>query len=205
MADAQEKVNAIRINMHKENGQARALVYGLVLKNTEPGILYHTIGVNGAKFKHYRQAKHFSEQTRGLDPDVFIISLGTNESIDYPYIDKNFLADIDGLVSDLRKHNPEAEIILATPQEIFRSKGKLNPGVLEVRDMIIRYAVENGLAFYDMYRAMGGAQSALQWSENALLSKDGVHLTRDGYEYQGNLFFHALMKSYNLYVLARHQ
>jgi hypothetical protein len=51
---------------------------------------------------------------------------------------------------------------------------------------------------------MGGESSAQSWSKHALLSADGIHLTKDGYEYQGNLFYHALMKGYNLYVPARH-
>ncbi|MDQ2656561.1 MAG: hypothetical protein M3Y60_03995, partial [Bacteroidota bacterium] len=73
-----------------------------------------------------------------------------------------------------------------------------------VRSNIIRYAVENGLAFYDLYRAAGGEYSARSWTENSLLSRDGIHLTRDGYEYEGNLFYHALMKAYNFYVPNRH-
>ena len=97
-----------------------------------------------------------------------------------------------------------AKFILVTPQDVFRRKNKPNPGIMLVREQIIQFAVENGLAFYDLYRAMGGENSAKSWSQNTLLSGDGIHLTRDGYEYQGNLFYHALMKGYNLYVPTRH-
>ena len=97
-----------------------------------------------------------------------------------------------------------AKFLLVTPQEVFRAKNKPNPGILTIRQQIIQYAVENGLAFYDMYRALGGENSAKAWRESALLTSDGIHLTKNGYEYQGNLFYHALMKGYNLYVPTRH-
>lgn len=196
-----ENVSAIRIQPLKSNAdQSRAIIYGAVLENDTNGVLYHTIGVNGAKFKHYNEAKYFAAQTAALQTDLFIISLGTNESIDYPYLDKSFSTEIDKLLSALKKNNPRASFILVTPQDVFRKKNKYNPGISKVRENIIQYAVENGLAFYDLYRAMGGEHSARAWTDNELLSRDGIHLTKDGYEYQGNLFYHALMKGYNTYV-----
>ena len=201
----EKPVNAINIQCKKTDpGQSHATIYGAVLEKSQPGILYHTIGVNGAKFKHYNEAVHFASQTSALRPDLFIISLGTNEAIDYPYVDKSFPAHVHKLISALREKNPLAAFILVTPQDAFQKKNKINPGIVQIRDEIIRYAVDNGLAFYDLFRAMGGEFSAKSWTENALLSRDGIHLTRDGYEYQGNLFYHALMKGYNLYVPNRH-
>jgi lysophospholipase L1-like esterase len=184
--------------------QSQAVLYGAVLENCSNGVLYHAIGVNGAKARHYNEATYFAEQTGALGANLFVISLGTNESADYPYIDKNFGNHLDQLVSSLKIHNPDADFVLVTPQEVFRRRNKSNPGIAQVREEIIRYAVEHGLAFYDMYRALGGEHSAINWRASGLLSPDGIHLTKDGYEYQGNLFFHALMKGYNLYVPARH-
>ncbi|MEX1241478.1 MAG: GDSL-type esterase/lipase family protein [Cyclobacteriaceae bacterium] len=198
-------INAVSIQPMKANPeQSRAILYGVVLENSLKGVLYHTIGVNGAKYKHYNEAARFAEQTAALQTDLFIISLGTNESIDYPYMDRSFSAQINELLSSLRAKNPMAAFILVTPQDVFRRRNKPNPGITEVRDEIIQYAVENGLAFYDLYRAMGGEHSAKTWRDNALLGADGIHLTKDGYEYQGNLFYHALLKGYNSYVPARH-
>lgn len=198
-------INAVTIQSVRSNtSQNRAIIYGAVLENSMSGVLYHTIGVNGAKFIHYNAAEHFIEQTAALKPDLFIISLGTNEAIDYPYLDKNFPSHIDKLVSALRSNNPGAKFILVTPQDVYRRKNKPNPGIMIIRNQIIQYAVENGLAFYDMFRAMGGENSAQAWRQSTLLRPDGVHLTKDGYEYQGDLFFQALLKGYNLYVPTRH-
>lgn len=199
------RINSVNIQAVTSSPlQSHALIYGIVLGNSMSGVLYHTIGVNGAKFSHYNQASRFAEQTIALEPDLFIISLGTNESLGYPHVDKTLPAQIEQLISTLGTANPDAKFLLVTPQDSFRNRNKINPGILEVRNQIIRYAVDNGLAFYDMYRAVGGEHSAKRWSDSNLLRADGVHLTRDGYEYEGNLFYHALMKGYNDYVPGRH-
>jgi lysophospholipase L1-like esterase len=186
------------------DNQDTATIYGILLSNETNGIFYHAIGVNGAKYEHYNAAWHFSRQTGLLKPELFIISLGTNEAINFPYLDKNISLHIDRLISSLRNVNPMARFILVTPPNAFRKKTKFNPGINVVREAILQYAVENGYAFYDMYKALGGERAADTWKAAGLLRPDGVHFTKEGYEYQGNLLFSALMKSYNEFVPLRH-
>jgi len=147
---------------------------------------------------------HFARQTQALQPDLFIISLGTNESVEYPYIDKNFSEHIHKLVQSLSEYNPQARFILVTPPDAFRRKVRPNPGIETVRSQIIQYAVENGLAFWDMYKVNGGKNSAAQWRMQGLLRPDGIHFSKDGYIYQGNLLYDAILKRYNQYVPIRH-
>jgi lysophospholipase L1-like esterase len=199
-----KRTNQISIQTLKATeSQNQATIFGVELENGNPGILYHAIGVNGAKYAHYNQALYFARQTQALLPELFIISLGTNESIDYPYIDKSFFQQIDKLIESLKKYNPQAKFILVTPPDAFKKKIKSNPGIQIIREQIIQYAVENGLAFWDMYKALGGTGAANTWRKEGLLRPDGVHFTKEGYQYQGDLFYSAIMKCYNQYVLAR--
>jgi lysophospholipase L1-like esterase len=184
--------------------QVQATIFGLSLENGKSGVIYHAIGVNGAKYAHFNAAMFFATQTAALKPEVFLISLGTNEALDYPYLDRNFYQYMDKFITSLRNHNPEAKFILVTPPEAFRKKMRPNPGILKIREQIIQYAAENGLAFWDMYKATGGEHSAQAWKTTGLMRADGVHFTRDGYEYQGNLLYNALIKGYNQYVSFRH-
>lgn len=198
-------VGAVSIETMKSSPeQVQATIFGMSLENGRNGILYHAIGVNGAKYAHYQAAMFFARQTAALKPALFIISLGTNESLEFPYLDKNFYQHMDKLVTSLRENNPQAKFILVTPQEVFRKRTRANPGILKVREQIIQYAVENGLAFWDMYKAMGGENSAGAWRGAGLLRTDGIHFSREGYDYQGNLLYHALIKGYNQYVPLRH-
>lgn len=184
--------------------QKQATLFGLSLENEKYGILYHSVGVNGAKYKHYNAAVFFHQQTSVLDPQLFIISLGTNEALDYPYLDRNFYQHMDKLITSLHKTNPGAKFILSTPPAALLKTGKPNPGVMKIREQIIQYAAENGLAFWDLYKTLGGENSLTTWSECAWLRPDGIHYTKDAYEHQGNLLFHAIIKSYNQYVSVRH-
>lgn len=184
--------------------QRFASVFGLSLENGKPGILYHSIGVNGAKYEHYNAADLFAIQTRVLVPDLIIISLGTNESVEYPQVKKDFVNEIGRLVTSLQQHNPEAGLLLITPPDSFLKRVKPNPGIETVRMQIIEYAVENGLSFWDMYKVNGGKNSAVQWKMLGLLRPDGIHFSRDGYAHQGRLLFEAIMKGYDEYVSDRH-
>jgi lysophospholipase L1-like esterase len=198
-------VDQINIKVLKSTeDQKQATIFGIDLENGQEGVRYHAIGVNGAKYAHYNAALYFAKQTQALKPSLFIISLGTNESIDYPYLDKSFLVNIDKLVQSLKQFNPQAKFILVTPPDAFRRKVRVNPGIETIREQIIQYAVENGLAFWDLYKAMGGKHSAALWRSKSLLRPDGVHFSKDGYEYQGNLLYQAIVKSYNNYVPLRH-
>jgi lysophospholipase L1-like esterase len=186
-------------------GQQQGTIFGMSLENENHGMRYHAIGVNGAKYAHYNAAALFAQQTAALSPDLFIISLGTNESLDYPYIDRNLSRNIDKLITSLRDYNPQAKFILVTPSDSFRKRNRANPGIAIVRNHILQYAAENGLAFWDMYKATGAAGAAQAWRTLGLLRADGIHFTKEGYTYQGNLLFKALMKGYNQYVSDRHR
>ncbi len=191
--------------VREDSIQNNATWFGFNLSNRRPGVLYHAIGVNGAKYVHYNAAPLFPEQTHSLDPRLIVLALGTNEALDYPYIDKKFLVDVDELVSKLRAHNPLAKFVIVTPSDAFIRKTRKNPGLLRIREQLLTYAVENGFAFYDWHQVMGGEGAAAKWKKANLMRSDGVHFTREGYELQGHAFFQAIMKGYNNYVSGRHQ
>ena len=186
------------------SNQKQAIIFGVSLENGKKGVVYHAIGVNGAKYRHYNEARYFAEQSTALRPDLFILSLGTNEALDYPYIDSKLFNYIDQLVETLKARNPGAKFIFTVPPDSYRKKTRRNPGIERVRDIIIRYADQHNLAYWDLYAAGGGNHSADAYRKNNLIQRDGIHFTKDGYELQGNLLYEALIKSYNTYVSYRH-
>jgi lysophospholipase L1-like esterase len=167
-------------------------------------MVYHSIGVNGAKFKHYLAAGLFVDQTAALAPDLVILSLGTNEALDYPYFDPQFSNQLDSLIERLRAKNPNAKILLTTPPDSYRRKTRRNPGVEIIGNKITTYADLHNLAYWDLYQVGGGNHSADFWKKYRLMRFDGIHFTVNGYALQGNLLYDALMKGYNEYVQYRH-
>lgn len=191
-------------NVRESEGQSHTTLFGLSFENGRPGVLYHAIGVNGARYDHFNTAEMFAQQTSLLGPSLIVISLGTNEAVEYPNLKRDFVHQIDLLVNNLKISNPDATFLLITPPAAFLRKVKPNPGVEIIRQKILEYAVENGIAFWDMHKVAGGVSSATQWKESGLLRQDGIHFSRDGYALQGKLLFEAIMKSYDRYVAGRY-
>lgn len=197
-----DHVGFLAVKQHDQ--QRHATVFGLNLENGRRGILYHAVGVNGAKYEHYNAAQYFSTQAAYLNPDVIIISLGTNESVELPYYRKDFIAEVTKLLDALQKASPSARFILVTPPDAFMKKVKVNPNIETIREKLLQIAVERGIAFWDMYKINGGKNSAAEWRMKGLLRPDGVHFTKDGYVLQGRLLFEAIMNGYTAYVADRH-
>lgn len=190
--------------IQSSSSQNQFTLYGLNLQNGKPGVLFHSTGGNGAKVKHYVEAQFFSEQTKELSPDLIIISLGTNEAIEHPYIDPQFSEHLDKFINQLREQNPFALFLLTTPLDFYKKKTRRNPGVEVIREKLLEYANHHNIAYWDLYLAGGGKHSADVWKKNNLLQNDGIHFTKAGYQLQGRLLFEAFIKGYNEYVLYRY-
>jgi len=177
--------------------------YGMSLENQHPGVRYHSLGVNGAKYKHFMASTELLYQTQLLTPDLIIISLGSNEAADHPNIDLKFGAYADTLISELRKQNPEAVILLTTPVDFFKKKTSRNPAIQTIKNKIIDVASQKNLPYWNLYEIAGGNHAADTWKKEQLMQNDGIHFTKKGYELQGQLLFEAIIKGYNEYVLHR--
>jgi lysophospholipase L1-like esterase len=186
-----------------DSSQTNAMIFGLNLENDSTGIVYSAVGVNGAEAYQYARARYFAEQTKAIQPDLFIISLGTNEAQRRPFDKELVRGRIDSLVQQLRANNPSAAIVLTTPPDSYYRRKYYNPSVAAIHALFVEYAHANHLAVWDLFSATGGYKSCYQWRKYGLMRKDGVHFSRAGYELQGNMLYEAITKAYNNYVSHR--
>ncbi|GAB4412893.1 MAG: hypothetical protein OHK0039_19220 [Bacteroidia bacterium] len=185
-------------------GQRQSIFYGMVLENyQQPGILYHMIGVNGAKFADYNASEHFLDQLQVLQPDLIIISLGTNETVFTGFNVDAFLRQVDSFVHGLETYMPHADILITTPPDAYRARRYPNPQVRQARDVLLSYALNNDLACWNFYDIMGGETSIESWYGSGLAQGDRLHLTKSGYELAADLLYEALMNGYGSYRSAR--
>ncbi|MEL6696454.1 MAG: LysM peptidoglycan-binding domain-containing protein [Bacteroidota bacterium] len=181
--------------------QDQTQLYGVVLENYhQSGILYHMVGVNGAKFEHYNKAGAFWDQIQALKPDLIIISLGTNETVGKYFSDQSFFVELDDFIYNLESYVPHGSILLTAPPDAYRAKQYENPSILKARNIMLDYATGNSIGFWDLYGVMGGQGSVQQWYSAGLAQSDKLHFNRSGYELQGKLLFDALMKGYESYL-----
>ncbi len=196
-----EKVHRISVRTtFKDETQKDCVFFGASVDNNEPGILYHSIGVNGAQAVHYAQAQYFAEQTAALTPNLLILAIGTNEAFDPHLNADSFYAQLSLLHSQLVKNNPNVPFLFITPSGSFINKNKNNPKLAEVVATIRRFSYNYNIALWDMYNITGEGLSASNFKNSGLLRPDGVHYSALGYKHQGQLFTFALLNAYNAYV-----
>jgi hypothetical protein len=181
-------------------------VSGFNLSNGKSGVFYHSIGINGAKFCNYNQCSiDFYRQIASLNPDLVIISMGTNEAMLKVIDEYQLHSDISDFVFNIRHSSPNTAVIFTTPVETFAKTGRKTSGVPnnkvgKIRDIIANFAEINKYPYWDLYNIAGGKGSAAEWNKKQLFVNDRIHLTQRGYEYQGELLFEAIVKSYNQYI-----
>ena len=196
--------NDINLHVRKTTEiQNETTVYGLNLENDSSGVLFHSVGVNGAEAFQYLHAQYFTEQTKGLNPSLIIISLGTNEAQRLPFNKADVISKLDSLIIMLRFYNPKAVFLLTTPSDSYYRRKYYNTSLATLHTAMVEYAEEHHIAIWDLYSIAGGYKSCYQWLRYGLMRSDGIHFTAKGYEFQGNLLYEAIIKSYNNYVKAR--
>lgn len=165
---------------------------GIVLENTnQKGILYHTIGVNGAMYSHFNKTPRFFEQLPVLKPDLIIVSLGTNEALN-ARTDKLFDDDLVMFFANIRKKVGNVPVIITTPPD--NRKHPHNAKLLSER--LVEFANLNDMAVFNLYEVLGGGGSFTKMQQRGFAQSDKVHFTAKGYTAMGELMFDALMKSY---------
>ncbi|MDZ4120969.1 MAG: hypothetical protein U1C33_01015, partial [Candidatus Cloacimonadaceae bacterium] len=73
-------VREIDLQYKAEDPEDVANLYGIILEQNQPGLLYHSVGVNGATFGKFSAIDDFFSQIKLLNPDLIVISLGTNDA-----------------------------------------------------------------------------------------------------------------------------
>ena len=177
--------------------------YGFQLRNGEPGILYHSIGVNGAMYVNYTD-EAYVRQLALLNPSLLIISMGTNETFGRRFSSTEFKGQIRAFLALVKKEMPRTAILLTTPPECYKrvwvNKKRTytrNTNTERAARAIREVAHEEGVACWDLFTTTGGKNSCRQWYRSRLMSRDRIHFKKEGYQEQGTLLFRALMESYN--------
>lgn len=178
--------------------------YGMSLERRQhPGVIYHTIGVNGAQYYQYNQTPLFWRHLPALRADCYIISLGTNEAQDQRLNADSLRLAIAAMVDQLRTSRPNAAIIITTPPGSYYRQRKPNPTLPLVRQTLKTFTEEHKYSCWDLFAVSGGLQGVVTMARSGVLRPDKVHFSREGYELQGSLLLEALAHAWNEWLTAR--
>ena len=170
--------------------------YGVSVENDNPGILYHAIGVNGARYGQFNNAPLFWQQVAALQADLYIISLGTNEAQQLVFNEKDFRQQVSLMLDHIKDINPDAAVLLTTAPDSFKGRAP-NAILKQLNTTLTNYCYENKVPLWDLYRVTNGYGACYKWFAQGLMNKDRIHFTAEGYRLQGQLLFNALAKEYN--------
>jgi lysophospholipase L1-like esterase len=176
------------------NGHDMFSLFGFDLQNSQSKLIYHAVGVNGADTRTHLRSQNFTNSIIQLNPQVIVISLGTNDAFSNAFNLQAFASNLELLVSQIQQVLPQSLVILTTPGDHLLNREISNEALERVQTEIYRIAGDLNCGVWDFYQVMGGAGSIHAWAEMGFCANDMVHLNRKGYQIQGALFFSALVK-----------
>jgi lysophospholipase L1-like esterase len=203
---------ASTLTMRVTQGHVR--LFGVSAENGGAGLVYDSLGLNGASItvlsRMFNQS-HWAAQLQHRHPDLVIVNYGTNEA-DFPaFIDKQYEKELREAIRRLRAALPETSLLIMSPMDRGYRTG---PGEIETMPTIPRIvalqrrvARETGCGFFDTFQAMGGEGTMARWytAQPRLVSADFIHPYPAGGKMIAVTFTREIISGLNRYSLRESQ
>jgi lysophospholipase L1-like esterase len=186
-------------------------LFGAVLENDGPGVVYDSLGVNGAYaglLATVMNGEHWKEQLQHRSPDLVVLNYGTNES-QYATVDQmaRYERELREVIHRVREALPSASLLIVSPMDRGQRApgGKIitRPTIPLIIEMQKRVALDTNCAFFNTFEAMGGEGTMAKWHDgtgrNHLVGEDLTHPNAEGAEIVGRLIYEALIEGYAKY------
>lgn len=179
-------------------GKISADFYGLTLDGGSR-VQIDNVAMRGASGTIFANANSaaYSRMVRQLNPKIFIMQYGGNTM---PYLKDSTDVDkyakrIARQVNWIKRRAKKASFIFIGPTDMclpVNGKMETYPLLPYLNHKLMQTCLENDVAYWSMYDAMGGKGSMELWVEEKLTAKDYMHFTWKGTKIISELFFTAL-------------
>ena len=111
----------------------------------------------------------------------------------------------NGLIAQVKlfqKMAPEAKLLFIGPADMstnVKGEKQTYPQLEPTIEILKQVCAETGIAFWNLYEAMGGHNSMLKWVDANLAGKDYLHFTRDGASKVADMLFNTYLMYYRFY------
>lgn len=153
----------------------------------------------GTKYSDYNELAELDDQLTKEQPDLVIISLGTNDAFSGSS-KVNFYDKIDHLIKKIKKLSVGSCILITTPSDALKYDKKKGayialPEIKNVANTLVKYSKDHSIACWNLYEVMGGEYSIGSWVTKKLAQPDRIHFTSKGYETLAGWLFTAFTVS----------
>jgi lysophospholipase L1-like esterase len=199
---AVNSTNATSLRLLAPNGGSLG---GVSLDRMAPGITLDAMGLNGAKTSIINRWDQPSVQKQLIwrKPQLVILAYGTNEAFETDISD--YAQQLRQAVRLIKTSVPEASILIVgapasaknrSPNSRAGCRLPLPPNLTQVMNIQRRIAKQERTLFWDWAAVMGGKCGAFSWANSrpALMRKDLIHFSGEGYVATADMLFKAINK-----------
>ena len=181
-------------------------LFGLTLLKNAPGVVYHSLGLNGASsdvIGRRFDLEQWREQIRHYHPDLIVINYGTNETGHGVFPEKWYEGVWQRALDRARDVAGETPILVMSPMDVGTRGQDGEITTLEALEQLMavqrRVALAQNIPVYNTFLAMGGAGTMARWYESSprLVSADYIHPTPAGAKIVAGEFIQALLEDYD--------
>lgn len=161
-------------------------------------------GCSGTVFAYVTDRKTLEPFFKRNKVGLLILQYGGN-SVPYLKSDKKLQEYKKSLIAQIelfKAMSPETKILFIGPADMatnVKGKKETYPQLEPTINMIKEVCSETGIAFWNLYDAMGGRNSMVEWVNAGLAGKDYLHFTRDGASKVADMLFNTYLMYYRFY------
>jgi lysophospholipase L1-like esterase len=177
-------------------------VFGATLDSGEPGVVYDTVAVNGARAQALNliDSDSWAAEVARRAPSLLVFMLGANEGAGDRFASSVYKRELTQLLMTVRGATFGRACLFVGPLDQVRRDGpkrwRPRPNPALITEAQREVARENGCAFFDTLSAMGGPGSFATWLHHGLSGSDLLHLTKEGGRLVGGWIAQALLLGY---------
>lgn len=179
-------------------GKISADFYGLTLDGYS-GVQIDNIAMRGASGTIFTRSKasNYRRMANTLNPKIVIMQYGGNT---VPYLTDSLRVDryaktIANQINWMRRRVKDVSFIFIGPTDMctpVNGKMETYPLLPYLNAKLMETCLQNDVAYWSMYDAMGGKGAMEFWVEENFAAKDYMHFTHSGTKIISELFFTAL-------------
>ena len=157
------------------------------------GLLYHSVGMGGARFESLLYASLLPQQLQYLNPQLVILDFGTNDVAPLATYPEKLREQIEMAIDIIQHALPNSLVLLVTPMDM-EYRGKKVVHTYPLAEEIKEIAQQKGCLLWNYYWITGAKGSLTRWQADKKVSSDGIHMTEPGYWLKGNLLATSLLE-----------